>query len=123
MADRNLLRPRLSRKTAGANFMSPAKYLDPDRLTVRGLDRLIRLQADLTLAWATHARGDANRSVSRSSNSTRRSGAAVLLLHGGANDDLTSGGSSGHDQGRSESVRQGAREFGSDCPKHRSDLP
>jgi hypothetical protein len=36
MADRSLLRPRLSRKTAGANFMSPAKDWDPDPLRLRG---------------------------------------------------------------------------------------
>jgi hypothetical protein len=52
MATATLVWPRPSRKTAGANFMSPAKHLDPDRLTA-----LIRLQAKLTLALAGRRRG------------------------------------------------------------------
>jgi hypothetical protein len=52
MADRNLLRSPSSRKTAGANFMSPANNLDPDRLTMRGLNELVRLQAGLTMGLA-----------------------------------------------------------------------
>jgi hypothetical protein len=52
MATATLVWPRSSRKTAGANFMSPAKHLDPDRLTLCRLNELVRLQADLTLALA-----------------------------------------------------------------------
>jgi len=52
MATATLVWPRPSRKTAGANFMSPAKDLDPDRLTMRGLNELVRLQADLTMVLA-----------------------------------------------------------------------
>jgi hypothetical protein len=52
MATATLVWPRSSRKTAGANFMSPANNLDPDRSTIRGLNELARLQADLTLALA-----------------------------------------------------------------------
>jgi hypothetical protein len=52
MAIATLVWPRLSRKTAGANFMSPAKDLDPDRLTMRRLNVALRAQARLTLALA-----------------------------------------------------------------------
>jgi hypothetical protein len=83
MASATLVWPRVSRKAAGANFMSPAKDLDPERGRLR---KLAWLQADLTLALANASRAGANAFARGSSNSTGRSARLVLLLRGGTNE-------------------------------------
>ena len=88
MADRNLLRPRSSRKTAGANFMSPAKHLDPDRSTMCRLNRLVRLQAYVTMALAnprTRGRQRICQRITELDHEIGRCRAALAL--GGVDDD------------------------------------